>query len=141
MATRARRPVTDRDIAELSEKLQAAAELLERVAADRGLLAALSPEQRRRLVRAAGEVHAPDPAERRRLVKTIARLKRVAKRRRDEDELAGAGIRVLRRQPVFTTPPAFAPRHFQPHDVPPGDADQTAATAAEATAAHVGERA
>ena len=141
MATRARRPVSDRDVAELSEKLKQAAALLERVAGDRGLLAALPAEERRRLIRAAGEVYAPDPAARRRLVKTVGRLKRVEKQRRDEDTLAGAGIRVLRRQPVFTTPRAFAPQAFAPHDVPPAEADEAASRAAEAPAARVGERA
>src|SRR5580765_5121964 len=141
MATRERKPVTDRDVAELSGKLKEAAELLERVAGDRGLLAALPPAERRRLIRAAGDVFAPDTASKRRLVKTIGRLKRVEKSRRDEDVLAGAGIRVLRRQPVFTTPPAFAPTRFEPHDVPPGEGDEAAARATEAPAAHVGERA
>ena len=129
MATRERKPVTDRDVAELSGKLREAAELLERVADDRGLLAALPAEERRRLIRAAGDVFAPDPASKRRLVKTLGRLKRVEKSRLDEDRLAEAGIRVLRRQPVFTTPPAFAPALFEPHDVPPGEGDAVAARA------------
>ena len=138
MTTRARTPVTDRDVAELSGKLLEAVELLERVAGDRGLLAALSPAERRRLIRAAGEVYAPDTAARRRLVKTLGRLQRAEKSRRDDDVLAGAGIRVLRRQPVFTTPPAFAPLHFEAQDVPPGADDEAPADAA---AASVGERA
>src|SRR6185369_3839978 len=141
MATRERKPVTDRDVAELSGKLREAAEVLERVAGDRGLLAALPPEERRRLIRAAGDVFAPDPASKRRLVKTLGRLKRVEKSRRDEDRLAGAGIRVLRRQPVFTTPPAFAPTSFQPHDVPPGEGDAAAARAGPTAAVPVDERA
>jgi NAD(P)-dependent dehydrogenase (short-subunit alcohol dehydrogenase family) len=72
-------------------------------------------------------------------VKTLGRLKRVEKSRRDEDALSGAGIRVLRRQPVFTTPSTFAPRHFEPHDVQPAEGDEAAARDAEA--ASIDERA
>src|SRR5215471_10939892 len=140
MATRARKPITDREAAELSEKLREATELLERVAADRALLAGLSSEERRRLIRAAADVHDPDPAARRRLVKTLGRLKRVEKARRDEDQLAETGIRVLRRQPVFTTPAEFAPEGFEPHDVEPVEGDAATARAAGTPAASIGER-
>ena len=141
MATRARKPITDREAAELSEKLREATDLLERVAADRALMAGLSSAERRRLIRAAADVHSPDPAARRRLVKTLGRLKRVEKAQRDDDQLAGAGIRVLRRQPVFTTPQAFAPGRFEPHDVPPDEDDALTARAAQTPAARVDERA
>ena len=77
MATRARRPIASNDLAQLSERLREATELLERVAADRALMASLSADERRRLIHAAGEVFSPDPAARRRLVKTLGRLKRV----------------------------------------------------------------
>jgi NAD(P)-dependent dehydrogenase (short-subunit alcohol dehydrogenase family) len=141
MATRAHTPITDRDVRELEEKLREATELLERIAADRALMAALPAAERRRLIRAAGDVFSPDPAARRRLVKTLGRLKRVEKSRRDEDALSGAGIRVLRRQPVFTTPSAFAPQQFEPHDVAPAEGDEAAARASEAPGASVEERA
>ena len=141
MATRDRRPVSHRDAAELAESLREATELLERVAADRALLAGLSTEERRRLIRAAGDVFSPDPAARRRLVKTLGRLQRVEKRRRDEDQLAETGIRVLRRQPVFTTPSAFAPQRFEPHDVSPAEDDAATARAALAPEAAIDERA
>src|SRR6185503_6726201 len=141
MATRAHTPITDRDVRELEEKLREATELLERIAADRALMAALPTAERRRLIRAAGDVFSPDPAARRRLVKTLGRLKRVEKSRRDEDALSGAGIRVLRRQPVFTTPSAFAPQQFEPHDVAPAEGDEAAARASEAPGASVEERA
>ena len=140
MATRARKPLTERNAAEVAEKLREATELLERVAADRALMAGLSSEERRQLIRAAGEVFSPDPAARRRLVKTLGRLKRVEKTRRDEDQLAEAGIRVLRRQPVFTTPAEFAPSRFEPHDVEPADGDAANARAAETPAGSIGER-
>ena len=141
MATPARTPITDRDVRELSGKLREATELLERIAADRALMAVLPAADRRRLIRAVGDVYSPDPAARRRLVKTLGRLKRVEKLRRDEDALAGAGIRVMRRQPVFTTPSAFAPGRFEPHDVAPGEGDESTARGAEAATAQIGERA
>jgi NAD(P)-dependent dehydrogenase (short-subunit alcohol dehydrogenase family) len=118
------------DRTELRERLREATELLERVAADRGLLADLTSEERRRLLQAAGAVFHPAPAERRRLVKTIERLRRGDKAQRDDERLAQTGIRALRRQPVFTTPRAFAPTTFQPHDVPPADSDESSARAA-----------
>src|SRR5262249_60680175 len=76
-----------------------------------------------------------------RLVKPLGRRKGVEKPRRDEDALAGAGIRVLRRQPVFTTPSARAPRLFEPHDLGPAEGDEAAARAAETHAAGIDERA
>ena len=104
----------------LSERLRAVTELLEQIAADRGLLAELSSEDRRRLIQAVGRVHHPDVAERRRLVKTIIRQRKAAKSERDDELLAETGIRTLRRQPVFTTPSVFPPRGFEPHDLAPG---------------------
>jgi NAD(P)-dependent dehydrogenase (short-subunit alcohol dehydrogenase family) len=104
--------------------MRAAAELLERIAADRAYLAQLDPAERQRLVQAAGDVFHPDPAARRKLVKEFSRQRRSDKARRDEEVMAETGIRRLRAQPVFTTPPAFAPRGFEPQDVP-RDADAT----------------
>src|SRR5204863_7872352 len=141
MSTSERIPDIDRDRAELLERLREATELLEQVARDRALLAALPPEELRRLLQAAGSVYHPAPAERRRLVKTIGRLRRGDKAQRDDDLLAGTGIRALRRQPVFTTPRAFAPESFAPRDVPPGDADELASHAAAKAGATVEERA
>src|SRR5262245_13687889 len=113
------RPLTDAALPDLRERLRAALELLERVAADRGLLAALPPEERARLMQAPGGVNVPEVAPRRRLVKTLSRLERNGRSRRDEARLDATGIRSLRRRPVFNAPPAFAPRGFEPHDVPP----------------------
>ena len=57
------------------EQLKAAAAVLEAAAANRALLAALTVEERTRLLTAAGEIYCPDLKERRRLVK--ARIKTV----------------------------------------------------------------
>jgi hypothetical protein len=127
MSTRPDRPLSEADRPELRESLRAAIELLERVAGDRGLLAMLDREDRGRLLRAAAEVHSPDPAARRRLVKTFSRLRRNARAQADDDQLAGTGIRSLRRQRVFTSPNAFAPSGFLPEDIAPDEADETRA--------------
>jgi len=136
MATRSRKPLTDHDRAELPERLRQATELLERIARDRALLATLAADERRRLLEAAGEVFHPDPAARRRLVKTLGRLRRVDQTRRDRTVLDGTGIRALRRQPVFTTPAAFAPQGFAPKDLPPGEDGEAAARAGSSATGH-----
>jgi NAD(P)-dependent dehydrogenase (short-subunit alcohol dehydrogenase family) len=106
---------------DLADRLRELTELLEELGRNRGLLAGLSPEERTRLVRAAGEVFNPDVAERRRLVKALEKVRRAERIRRADDVLHETGIRSLRRQTVFTTPNVFPPRDFQPADVPPGE--------------------
>ncbi len=114
-------PIVEADLPALRESLRAAIELLERVAADRALMGALDSLERRRLLQAAGAVFHPDPAGRRRLVKTIQRLRRAERTQRDREVLADTGIRALRRQTVFTTPAAFAPKGFIARDVAPAE--------------------
>ncbi len=82
---------------------------LEEIAAGRVSLNGLTDEQRHRLVNAAGSVFSPDVSERRRRSKAKVKAEREAKAARDEEVLAGTGIRVLREKPVFTTPNVFAP--------------------------------
>ncbi len=127
------KPLTEADRPGIVERLRAATESLERVAADRALLAMLPSEERQRLLQAAGEVFHPDPIARRRLLKTVERLRRVEKSRRDQDVLADTGIRALRRQTVFTTPRAFAPREFVRRDIAPGPDDEHEELASTAT--------
>lgn len=99
------------------EPLRAAIEALEQVAANRRLLAELSAEERRRLMIAAGQVYNPDRAARRKLVKEITRSRKERAAKRDDRVLEQAGIRALRRRPVFTTPDALPPAPFAPEDV------------------------
>jgi NAD(P)-dependent dehydrogenase (short-subunit alcohol dehydrogenase family) len=101
----------------LIERLRAATELLEGIIADRGLLARLSAEERKRLIIAAGAVYRPDNAARRRMIKATSRLRKAARVNRDEQKLAGTGIRTLRRQPVFNTPNVFPPAHFTQREI------------------------
>ena len=104
-------------VSDLPDRLKAATELLEAIASDLTLLAALSDEERHRLIRAAGEVYCPTVSERRRLVKARVRLRTVEKGQRDQRVLSETGIRQLRRKPVFTTPNVHPPADFVQHEV------------------------
>src|SRR5687767_2531383 len=106
----------------LTEKLRAAAEMMEAIAANRALLSKLSIEEQTRLVQAAGQVYCPDVRERRRLVKTRVRQLKAEKTQRDQIRLNETGIRKLRQKPVFTTPNVHPPAGFEQHEVD-GDAD------------------
>jgi len=106
---------SDRDT--LTDRLRAAAELLEQIAADRTLLSAVSGEERARLVQAAGQVYCPTPAERRRLVKANKRVRKNTKKAEDDAVLEETGIRKLRRKDVFTTPNVIPPGNFEQHEV------------------------
>jgi NAD(P)-dependent dehydrogenase (short-subunit alcohol dehydrogenase family) len=101
----------------LQERLRAATELLESVAADRTLLDRLPVEDRERLHHAVARVYHPDPIQRRKRMKAAERERRAAGVRREEAVLHGTGIRTLRRQSVFTTPNVFPPRGFEPRDI------------------------
>ena len=92
-----------------AERLRALTEELEALAGDRMLLGALTVEERTRLLSAAADVHNPDLVERRRWAKAVRRAEKAERTRRDESVLAETGIRVLRAQPVFTTPNVFPP--------------------------------
>ena len=95
----------------------AAAELLEQVAGNRALLAAMSVEDRTRLLKAAGDIYCPDVSQRRRLVKASARQRKAEKVDRDQSVLSETGIRALRRKPVFTTPNLPPPPDFEPVEI------------------------
>ena len=57
----------------LTERLRAAAEMLEAIARNRALLAGVPEAERTRLLQAAGQVSRPDALDRRRLVKASKR--------------------------------------------------------------------
>jgi NAD(P)-dependent dehydrogenase (short-subunit alcohol dehydrogenase family) len=98
-------------------EIRAAAELLERLAADRGLLAQLTPLERQRLIQAAGQVYQPDTRARRQMVRAASRARKAARTEREEEVLSATGIRTLRRQTVFTTPNVFPPPDATQEDV------------------------
>ena len=89
--------------------LRAAVAVLERIVADRTLLAGVPAEDRTRLLQAAGHVYAPDAASRRQLVRASARQRKAERVGREESLRDRTGIRALRRQPVFTSPNVFPP--------------------------------
>jgi NAD(P)-dependent dehydrogenase (short-subunit alcohol dehydrogenase family) len=101
----------------LEERVRAAAELLESVVENRGLLAEVPGDDRLRLLKAAGRVSRPDALDRRRVVLATRRERRAAKVQKAEEALSGTGIRKLRREPVFNNPSLFAPRDFEQSEV------------------------
>ena len=101
----------------LSAQLKAAAEILEKAASNRALLAELSVEDRTRLLKAAGDIYCPDVVQRRRLVKASVKQRKAEKTSRDQSKLNETGIRKLRREKVFTTPNVFPPLNFEQQEV------------------------
>jgi NAD(P)-dependent dehydrogenase (short-subunit alcohol dehydrogenase family) len=99
------------------ERLKAAAEILEMASANQALLAELSVEERRRLLKAAGDIYCPDVSARRRLVKARIRRRKADKLERDQSKLNETGIRKLRRERLFTTPNVFPPLDFEQQEV------------------------
>ena len=104
----------------LTERLRAAAELLESIVDNRALLAGVPEEERTRLLRAAGRISRPDAVDRRRLVQATKRDRKLTKAIRAESILSNTGIRRLRRDTVFMTPNVFPPPNFEQHEI---DAD------------------
>jgi NAD(P)-dependent dehydrogenase (short-subunit alcohol dehydrogenase family) len=106
----------------LAAQLKAAAEILEKAAANRALLAGLPEQERMRLLKAAGEIYCPDVNARRRFVKAKVRQRKAEKIQRDQSKLNKTGIRKLRREKIFTTPNLIPPIEFQQQEVE-GDPD------------------
>src|SRR6188508_1719917 len=96
------------------EELEAAADVLDAVAQNRQLLAALPETERKRFLRAVSKVHNPDARALRRLAKATARQEKVARLKKDDRVLNETGIRALRRRPVFTTPNVFPREAVEP---------------------------
>src|SRR5258705_9680768 len=101
----------------LRDEIRSATELLERLIADRGLLAAIPKEERDRLRDAVALVYHPDSKARRNMVKATTRQRKAAAVRKEEEVLEERGIRSLRRQSVFNTPNIFPPEKFEQADV------------------------
>ena len=90
--------------------LTAAADLLEAIAADRGLLADAPDDLRKRLLTAAGRVSLPLKHERKMLARELRRRRKSDQVARDADRRERTGIRALREHPIFVTPDTGAPR-------------------------------
>ena len=106
----------------LAAQLKAAAEILEKAAANRALLAGIPEKERMRLLKAAGEIYCPDVNARRRFVKARVRQRKAEKIQRDQSKLNKTGIRKLRREKIFTTPNLVPLIGFQQQEVE-GDPD------------------
>ncbi|MEZ5316896.1 MAG: SDR family NAD(P)-dependent oxidoreductase [Vicinamibacterales bacterium] len=114
-----RHPGAALDAGPLADRVRAATELLESLAADWAQLETLTPEDRHRLHVAVAGLYQPDPVAHRQRRKAAAKARRAAAARRGERTLDDTGIRQLRRPEGVTTPNVFPPRHFAPEDVAP----------------------
>ena len=92
------------------ERVQAATELLETFANDRQILSDMPFEVRKRLLTAVTRVFNPSPSARRNMVKSSKRRWKADRAEKKNEIKQDVGIRVLRRQPVFTTPNVFPPK-------------------------------
>lgn len=100
-----------------SERIRATSDLLEAIASDRSLLASVSTEERTRFLQAAGRVSRPEAMERRQLRKVLQRQRKAARIERDEALLNQTGIRVKRKETVFTTPNCYPPQSFEQREI------------------------
>src|SRR3954467_14598043 len=107
------------------DAIRTSTELLERIIADRGLLAELPREERARFLDAVALVYHPDAKARRQMVKATIRQRKAAAVQKEEQVLEERGIRSLRRQSVFNTPNVFPPERFEPADVDDPDFRET----------------
>ncbi len=89
---------------ELAHRVSLAAELLEEILEDRGVLAYVDEPLQRRLLVAAGRVARPTTQDRRRLRRERARKKRIDLRDHDAQLASNAQIRKLRENQIFQTP-------------------------------------
>src|SRR5215207_5735891 len=118
-------PGDEFDFDTLRDEIRSATELLERIIADRGLLARIPKEERDRLRDAVALVYHPDAKARRTMVKATIRQRKAAAVRKEEEVLEERGIRSLRRQSVFNTPNVFPPERFEQGDVDDPDFRET----------------
>jgi NAD(P)-dependent dehydrogenase (short-subunit alcohol dehydrogenase family) len=119
-------PATVEKPRSLTERLRAAAELLEEIVADRAILVETEEADRNRLLLAAGHVSRPDVIDRRRLLKASKRKRKADRVEREETMLSSTGIRALRRQPVFNTSPNVfppSPEEMERREAPIGESN------------------
>ena len=95
------------DPAQADHNARTALAFLEAVLQNRGLLMHVDDDVRCRLLEVAGRVARPDPGQQRAFLREVRRQRKAHKRAQDERKLASTGIRTLRREAVFVTPPAL----------------------------------
>lgn len=121
------------------EQVRQATELLETFAADRQKLSDMPFEVRKRLLTAVTRVFNPSPSARRNMVKASKRRWKADRAEQKNAIKQDMGIRVLRRQPVFTTPNVFPPKNFAPVDIHTPEADEAAEARAKTATAELPE--
>ena len=89
---------------DVASRIAELVDLLEAIVADRGLLAEVPEELRKRFLIAAGQVSRPEREAREALARSRQRLERKQRRETDRALLDQAGIRRLRANPIFKTP-------------------------------------
>jgi NAD(P)-dependent dehydrogenase (short-subunit alcohol dehydrogenase family) len=115
------KPPLDSASLTLLESVRSAAELLEAIEANRGLLDQLPEQDRQRLHLAVAQLYNPDPVARRRRQKAAERERSANQTAKAGAVLHETGIRVLRRKPIFTTPNVFPPENYKPRDTDTDD--------------------
>jgi NAD(P)-dependent dehydrogenase (short-subunit alcohol dehydrogenase family) len=98
--------------ATLHQRMLAAIDLLERLAADWSVLDQLPAEDRARLHRAIDGLSVPERHARRKRARPADRERRRTRIDQEEAVLEDTGIRTLRRRPIVTTPNLFPPARF-----------------------------
>ncbi|MBX7185798.1 MAG: SDR family oxidoreductase [Vicinamibacteria bacterium] len=96
-------PVEAADALDLDE-VRRCTELLQKVVADRGVLASVPLEMRQALLIAAGQASRPTSFQEKRLVKTLRRARRLGEEAQDRELRAVTGIRQAREAAVFVAP-------------------------------------
>jgi NAD(P)-dependent dehydrogenase (short-subunit alcohol dehydrogenase family) len=86
------------------EDVRRCTDLLQKIVADRGVLAAVPLEMRQNLLIAAGQVSRPQSFQEKRLVKTLRRVRRFGEEAEDRESRAKTGIRQAREAAVFVAP-------------------------------------
>ncbi|MEM7245200.1 MAG: SDR family oxidoreductase [Acidobacteriota bacterium] len=106
---------------ERRRKLLDCATLLEAIGADRGELACLDEEERKRFLKAAGRVSLPDRLERRALRKAVRKRDIERSRAADAEALARTGLRTQAAEEVFPTP---APAMYRALSAPASESQE-----------------
>ena len=86
------------------EDVRSCTELLQKIVADRGVLASVPLEMRQALLIAAGQASRPASYQEKRLVKTLRRVRRLGEEAKDRESRAVTGIRQAREAAVFVAP-------------------------------------
>ncbi len=86
------------------DEVRRCTELLQKIVADRGVLASVPLEMRQALLIAAGQASRPASYQEKRLVKTLRRVRRLGEEAQDRESRAVTGIRQAREAAIFVAP-------------------------------------